>query len=91
MKGDIVLRIIIGFLIPFAILYSFFYFFYIMDIGFVAVLNCSVILLISYIIYFIRFDKINIIKLVSADIFVKGILLGFLFFLIFLLKTLLKF
>jgi hypothetical protein len=89
MKGDIVLKIIISFMIPFIVLYSFSCIFYINQIGFLTIFNCSISITISYLMFFLRFGKIEIKKVLSVTKFLGTILLIFLCFVTFLLKKLL--
>ena len=79
MRGDIILKCIISFLIPFIIMYSFSYIFYIFDIGFLSVLNFIIYIVMAYILFYVRFNKISIAKTFSIED-----MLNFILFLLFI-------
>lgn len=88
MKGDIFLKILISFLIPFLLLYSFSCFFYIDKLGILTLLNFSISVLISYVLFYLRFGKINPFKVISFKKFVSVFLFCFLCFLYYFLNIL---
>lgn len=88
MKGDIILKVIISFIIPFLLLYSFSCIFYIDKIGFLSIFNCSIATTISYLLFYLRFGKINVKKILSITKCLGIILLFFLYFIIYLLNKL---
>lgn len=90
MRGDIFLKILISFLIPFLLLYSFSCFFYFKELGILALLNFSIALLISYILFYLRFGKINPFKIVSFNKFMGLFLFCFLCFIIYFLIILVR-
>lgn len=89
MKGDIVLKIIISFLIPFLIIYSFSCFFYINRLGILSILNCSISIIIAYVLFYLRFGKINMQKVISIRYILGVLLFCFMYFIIYLLIKLL--
>jgi hypothetical protein len=88
MKGDIILKVIIAFLIPFILVYSSMYFFYIFNIGFLSVLNCFINISIAYILFFMRFGKIDLKRIVFVDKMLFLLLLFFFTIIFMLLKDL---
>lgn len=90
MKGDIVLKIIISFIIPFLILYSFSCVFYIDTLGVLSILNCCISTIIAYVLFHIRFGKIHIQKVISIQKIFNIILFCFMYFIFYLLMKLLE-
>ncbi len=89
MRGDIILKVIISFIIPFLLLYSFSCIFYIDQIGFLAIFNCFISMIISYILFYLRFGKIDVRTIISINKYLGPILFIFLCFLIHFLNKLL--
>lgn len=90
MKGDIVLKIMLSFIIPFLLLYSFSSLFYINSLGILAILNCCISIIIAYVLFYIRFGKISIQKIISVKFILSVILLSFTYFITYLLIKLLN-
>ena len=90
MKGDIVIRIIVSFIIPFLILYSFSCIFYIEMLGMLSILNCCISIAIAYTMFHLRFGKIQIQKVISIKQLFNTVLFCFACFLCYLLIILLK-
>lgn len=90
MKGDITLKVIISFLIPFILLYSVSCMFYIDNIGILALLNCSVSIIIAYTLFYLRFGKIDPLKVVPIKKIAGLFMFCFLCFIYYLLITLIK-
>ena len=82
MKGDIILKVIIGFLIPAILLYSSLLLFSYKDLGFLSILQISIYLMISYLLFFLRFGKINIKKILPLNFFIDTIMICFLIFIL---------
>lgn len=90
MIGDLFLKILISFLIPFLLLYSVSCFFYIKEFGVLTLLNFSISVLISYILFYLRFGKINPFKVISFKKFISIFLFCFLCFIYYFLNILVK-
>ena len=90
MKGDIVLKVIISFIIPFLLLYSFSCIFYIEMLGILSILNCCISFMLAYVLFFLRFGKIDIQKVVSIRKIMGFVLFCFMYFIIYLLIKLLE-
>lgn len=88
MRSDLILRTVIGFLIPILFLYSCFSLFSLDNISFISVLNSSIYLMLSYILFYLRFSEIGIKKVLSLKLIINIILMVFFVFLIFLLFNL---
>ena len=88
MKGDITLKVIISFLIPFLLLYSLSCIFYLDTLGILALLSCLVSAIISYTLFFLRFGKINPLKVISFKKIAGFFLFLFLYFIYYLLTIL---
>ncbi|MDR0571297.1 MAG: hypothetical protein LBG48_00430 [Rickettsiales bacterium] len=90
MKGDIVLKVIIAFIIPFMLMYSSVYIFYVYDLGFLSVLNSFITVSITYALFFLRFGKINVKKITFVSKLLSLLLVGFFVVIFFLLKKLIE-
>jgi hypothetical protein len=90
MKGDIVLKVIIAFMIPFMLMYSSIYIFYIRDLGFLSVLNSFITVSIAYALFFLRFGKINVNKITFVKKLLSALLMGFFIVIFFLIRNLVK-
>ena len=90
MRGDIVLKVIISFIIPFLVLYSFSCIFYINALGMLAILNCLIAVITSYLLFYLRFNKIEIQKVISIKRLFNIVIFCFTYFLFFLLIKLLE-
>ena len=89
MKGDIVLKVIFSFLIPFILLYAFSILFRLDDYGVATILEICVYILISYLLFSIKSQKINAKRILPLKMILGFILSFFLFFLLFLLFNIL--
>lgn len=89
MKGDIILKVIIGFIVPFLLLYSFSCIFYVDKIGFLAIFNCCISAIVSYLLFYLRFGKINVKKIFSFEKYLGVIFFAFFCFLWYFLNKLL--
>ena len=88
MKGDITLKVIISFIIPFLLLYSLSCIFYIDNLGMLAILSCLISAMISYTLFFIRFGKIKPLKVIAFKKIAGIFLFIFLYFIYYLLTIL---
>ena len=88
MRSDLILRTVIGFLIPILFLYSCCLLFSLDNVSFISVLNSSIYLMLSYILFYLRFNEIGIKKVISLKLVTNIILMVFFIFLIFLLFNL---
>lgn len=89
-KGDIILRIIISFLVPVLMLYSGFLFLSFSEFGFLSILQCAIYLMLAYLLFFIRFEKVRVKKVISFGAILNFLLFVFLIFLVLFLLILLK-
>jgi hypothetical protein len=85
MKGDIILKIIINFLIPFILLYGCFSFTTYDIQGFSAFLDGFTLIIISIALYYIKYGKFKFKKTIPLKLLYMIIILLFLFYLIFIL------
>ena len=90
MRSDLILRVIVGFLIPILFLYSSFLIFSLEKINFIAILNSFIYLMLSYILFYLRFSEIGINKVISIKLIINLILIILFGFLLFLLLNLIN-
>ena len=90
MRSDLILRVIVGFLIPILFLYSSFLIFSLEKINFIAILNSFIYLMLSYILFYLRFSEIGINKVISIKLIINLILMILFGFLLFLLLNLIN-
>lgn len=75
MKGDIILRVIIGFLVPFLGLYASFLLFSLKDLGLFVVFNSVLYFILAYLFFYIRFEKIKLKQILPLKIIFMLILI----------------
>ena len=90
MRNDLILRTITGFLIPILILYSGFLLFSQSEVTFVSLLNSFIYLMLSYILFYLRFSEVSIKKLIYLKLVINIILIVLFVFLSFLLFNLIN-
>lgn len=89
MKGDLVLRIIMSFLIPFLLLYGFFSITSYKVFGFYSLALSFLYFLLVYILSFLRHKSINSNNLIFFKFFGRAMVTAFMLFLFFILVILL--
>lgn len=88
MRNDLILKTMIGFLIPILMLYSGFLLFSQDGINFVSLLNSFIYIMLSYILFYLRFSEVNIKRLISLKIVTNIALIVLFVFLLLLLLNL---
>lgn len=91
MKGDIVLKVIINFLIPFVLLYSVFSIAYYEISGAFAMIQGLVLFLLAISMYYLKYGKVKASKMIPFRFIYLIFCVAFFIYFIFVLITILKY
>jgi len=91
MKGDIVLKVIINFLIPFVLLYGIFSVAYYETSGVFAIIQGFVLFLLAIAMYYLKYGKLKTSKVISFNILYLILVLMFVFYTLFVLLTIMNY
>lgn len=90
MRNDLILKTVIGFLVPILMLYSGFILFSQTEINFISLLNSFIYIMLAYILFYLRFSEIDVKRIISLKVVTNIILMIIFIFLLFLLFNLIN-